>query len=180
MPRISQEQAQERRSFLLDLFRSNPDISRQEALEAFEERFSSTINMKTFQELREQALKEQGSRGPAPEPEEEEVVEEAAEEPAPVLRMAPSQPEPALNGSSAHGSGYSNGMSNGASSSLSAQPKGRPAKGGARQKNVFVDAPKEHLDFLERVLLQLQEGGATNVRIDHSTERWMVLTVDAK
>lgn len=173
MPRISQEQAQERRAFLLDLFRSNPDISRQEALEAFEERFNSTINMKTFQELREQALKEQGGRGPAPEPEEEEVVE-AAEEPAPAPapRAAPSQPEPAAS--------YSNGVSNGATSSLSAQPKARPAKGGARQKNVFIDASKEQLDFLERVLLQLQEAGATNVRIDHATERWMVLTVDAR
>lgn len=180
MPRISQEQAQERRAFLLDLFRSNPDISRQEALEAFEERFNSTINMKTFQELREQALKEQGGHGPAhePEEEEEEQEQEAAPEPAPALRVAPSQPEPALNGSSPHG--YSNGVSPGTSSSLGAQPKARPAKGGPRQKNVFIDAPKEHLDFLERVLLQLQEAGATNVRIDHATERWMVLTVDAR
>jgi hypothetical protein len=57
-------------------------------------------------------------------------------------------------------------------------PKGKVK--GARQRNLFIDAPREQLAFLERIIQQLQEAGASNVRIDHSTDRWMVLVVDAK
>jgi len=58
-------------------------------------------------------------------------------------------------------------------------PKPKAAKG-ARVKNVFIDASAEQLQFLESVLAQLQEAGATNVRVDHATERWMVLAVESK
>ncbi|HEX8536485.1 MAG TPA: hypothetical protein VF664_03415, partial [Cystobacter sp.] len=60
-----------------------------------------------------------------------------------------------------------------------AAKKPKPGKGPG-VKNVFVDATQEQLQFLERVVHQLQEAGASNIRIDHGTERWMVLTVDSK
>jgi hypothetical protein len=157
MPRISQAQTQERNTFLLELIRSQPDISRQEAQERFEEKFDSTLNPKSFQQLREQVQQER--TGPAAEePSHDEPASEGEDSAAP-FKPAASAPE----------------LSNGAST----QPAKAKAKG-ARQKNVFVDASKEQLEFLERIVQQLQEAGASNVRIDHSTDRWMVLVVDAK
>ena len=67
-----------------------------------------------------------------------------------------------------------------AGNGISAQPAKAPKPKGGKQKNVFVDAPKEQLVFLESIVQQLQAAGAANVRIDHSTDRWMVLVVDAK
>ena len=52
------------------------------------------------------------------------------------------------------------------------------AKGGG--KNIFLEATPEQLTFLQGVLEKLQEAGAANVRIDHATDRWMVVVVDAK
>jgi uncharacterized protein with von Willebrand factor type A (vWA) domain len=156
MARISQVQTQERNTFLLELIRNQPDITRQEAQERFEEKFSATLNPKSFQQLREQVMEERMS-GSAEEP--------AREEPE------ASNGEDAAAARSAGASEASNGAS--------AQPAKAKAKGG-KQKNLFVDAPKEQLVFLERIVQQLQEAGASNVRIDHSTDRWMVLTVDAK
>jgi hypothetical protein len=156
MARISQAQTQERNTFLLELIRSQPDITRQEAQERFEEKFDATLNPKSFQQLREQVIEERMS-GSAEEPVREEPEASNAEDAA--ARSAASASEP-TNGSSA-------------------QPAKAKAKGG-KQKNLFVDAPKEQLVFLERIVQQLQEAGASNVRIDHSTDRWMVLTVDAK
>ena len=157
MPRISQAQTQERNAFLLELIRSQPDISRQEAQERFEEKFDSTLNPKTFQQLREQVQQERTSPA-AEEPSHDD--QDAADEDS-SMRFRPV--------ASAHEPG------NGAS----AQPAKAKAKG-ARQKNIFVDATKEQLVFLERIVQQLQEAGASNVRIDHATDRWMVLVVDAK
>jgi hypothetical protein len=152
MARISQAQTQERNTFLLELIRSQPDITRQEAQERFDEKFSATLNPKSFQELREKVMEE---------------------------RMNGSVEEPeAKNGEdSAAASTSSNGVEH--SNGASAQPAKAKAKSG-KQKNLFIDAPKEQLVFLERIVQQLQEAGASNVRIDHSTDRWMVLTVDAK
>ena len=156
MARISQAQTQERNTFLLELIRSQPDITRQEAQERFEEKFSSTLNPKSFQQLREQVM--------------EERMNGAAEE--------PSREEPeAKNGEDTAAAASGNGVEH--PNGSSAQPAKAKAKGG-KQKNLFVDASKEQLVFLERIVQQLQEAGASNVRIDHSTDRWMVLTVDAK
>jgi len=152
MARISQAQTQERNTFLLELIRSQPDITRQEAQERFEEKFSATLNPKSFQELREQVMEER-MNGSADEPE------------------AKNGEDAAAAAASSNGAEHSNGAS--------AQPAKAKAKGG-KQKNLFIDAPKEQLVFLERIVQQLQEAGASNVRIDHSTDRWMVLTVDAK
>lgn len=166
MARISQEQTQERHAFLLDLFRSQPELSRQEAMDAFKEKFGSSINLKTLTELRDQARAEaeQAARDEdedeADEPTHDEESEAQAEDTASRLKAAA-------------GGDMSNGVV------AQPAPKAKSAKG-ARQRNVFVDAPKEHLDFLQKVLGQLQEAGATNVRIDHATDRWMVLVVDAK
>jgi len=158
MPRISQAQIQERNAFVLELLRTQPDLSRQEAQERFEEKFEATLLPKTFQQLREQVQQERA--GAAAEEPSHDEPEASEEDSAPQLKPTNGAPE----------------QGNGAS----AQPaKAKPAKG-ARQRNVFVDAPKEQLVFLERIVQQLQEAGAANVRIDHSTDRWMVLVVDAK
>lgn len=164
MARISQEQTQERHAFLLDLFRSQPELSRQEAMDAFKEKFGSSINLKTLTELREQAQSEQGSQ--------EEETE--ADEPSRDEESESSSDDAASRLKAAAGATSASGVS------ASPAPKAaKPAKG-ARQRNVFVDAPKEHLEFLQGIVAQLQEAGAANVRIDHSTDRWMVLVVDAK
>ncbi|HEX8702125.1 MAG TPA: hypothetical protein VF815_25060 [Myxococcaceae bacterium] len=158
MARISQAQTQERSTFLLELIRSQPDITRQEAQERFEEKFGSALNPKSFQQVREQVM--------------EERMNGAAEEPA------REEPE-AKNGEDTASAASSNGVEHANGNGASSQPAKAKAKGG-KQKNLFVDAPKEQLVFLERIVQQLQEAGASNVRIDHSTDRWMVLTVDAK
>jgi HD superfamily phosphohydrolase len=166
MARISQDQAQERHAFLLDLFRNQPDISRNEAMEAYKDKFGASLNAKTFNELRERALSEVESREEkaeesATETEAETETETPAEDSASRLKAVAAAPE----------------LTNGAS----AQPVAKKPKAkGAGPRNVFVDATQEQLQFLERVVQQLQESGANNVRIDHSTERWMVLTVDSK
>jgi hypothetical protein len=162
MARISQEQTQERHTFLLDLFRSQPELSRQEAMDAFKEKFGSSINLKTLTELRDQAQSEQGPQ------EDSEADEPSHDEESESSEDAASRLKAAANSASANG--------------VSAQPApkaAKPAKG-AKQKNVFVDAPKEHLDFLQGIVAQLQEAGASNIRIDHATDRWMVVVVDAK
>ena len=157
MARISQVQTQERNTFLLELIRSQPDITRQEAQERFEEKFSATLNPKSFQQVREQVM--------------EERMNGAAEEPTREEPEAKNGEDSAASSSNGNGVEHSNGAS--------AQPAKAKAKGG-KQKNLFIDAPKEQLVFLESIVQQLQAAGASNVRIDHSTDRWMVLTVDAK
>lgn len=165
MARISQEQTQERHAFLLDLFRSQPELSRQEAMDAFKEKFGSSINLKTLTEIRDQAQAEERA---------DEETEEADEE------SSHEESEPAANAASNLKAAAEGGRETG--NGVAAQPASKPAKPakGAKQKNVFVDAPKEHLDFLQGIVTQLQEAGAANVRIDHATDRWMVLVVDAK
>jgi hypothetical protein len=158
MPRISQAQIQERNAFVLELLRSQPDLSRQEAQERFEEKFEATLLPKTFQQLREQAQQERAGA--------------AAEEPSRDEQDAPEEDSAPQFKSATGGHEAGNGVS--------AQPAKAKAAKGARTKNVFVDASKEQLVFLERIVQQLQEAGASNVRIDHSTDRWMVLVVDAK
>jgi hypothetical protein len=160
MPRISNAQIQERNEFVLELLRSQPDISRQEAQERFEEKFEATLLPKMFQQLKEQVQQERAA-APA-----------AAEEPAHEEQDTPEEDGAAQ---ARPGNGASE-PTNGASAQPAKAAKAK-AKG---QKNLFVDAPKEQLVFLERIVQQLQEAGASNVRIDHSTDRWMVLTVDAK
>ncbi|QRK11110.1 hypothetical protein JQX13_14170 [Archangium violaceum] len=161
MARISQDQAQERHAFLLDLFRNQPDISRNEAMDAYKDKFGASLNAKTFNELREQALRdvesqEEKAEETSPEPEPETAVEDTASK---LKAVATSE------------------LTNGASAQPAAK---KPKAKGPGAKNVFVDATQEQLQFLERVLQQLQEAGAANVRIDHATDRWMVLTVDTK
>ncbi|MFP2931685.1 hypothetical protein ACLESO_42180 [Pyxidicoccus sp. 3LG] len=163
MPRTSQEQTQERHAYLLELFRQQPDISSKEALESFKSKFGSAINLKTFNQLREQAEEEAASAtaaAPTPEPEEPESASEpSSEDPASRLKAA-ATPD-ALNGAAG-------------------APSKKPKAKGTGTKNIFVDAPQEHLTFLDGIVQQLQAAGATNVRIDHATDRWMVLVVDAK
>ncbi|GMT99759.1 hypothetical protein KH5H1_38790 [Corallococcus caeni] len=165
MPRTSQEQSQERHAFLLDLFRNQPDLSRQDALDSFKDRFGATINLRTFNELREQAKKELASQPAAPAaPKEEQDVDmqdersEVTAEDAGTLLKAAAAPE----------------LHSGAA------PAKKPKAKGPGARNVFVDASAEQLQFLERVVQQLQEAGAANLRIDHATDRWMVLVVDSK
>lgn len=160
MPRISNAQIQERNEFILELLRSQPDISRQEAQERFEEKFDATLLPKTFQQVKEQVQQERAA-APA-----------AAEEPAHEEQDTSEEDSTAQARPSNGASESTNGAA--AQPAKAAKPK---AKG---QKNLFVDASKEQLVFLERIVQQLQEAGASNVRIDHSTDRWMVLTVDAK
>ena len=159
MARISQEQAQERQAFLLDLFRTQPDISRNDAMDAYKDKFGASLNAKTFNDLREQAQSERTSGGA--EERDAEPEADAAPEEAPA-RFLPPAPE--------------------LSSGLGAQPAAKKPKAArsAGPRNIFVDATQEQLQFLERVVQQLQEAGANNLRIDHATERWMVLTVDTK
>jgi len=161
MARTSQEQTQERHAFLLNLFRQQPDISSKEALDAFKNKFGSTINLKTFNQLRAEA--EEAAATAAPPAEEPEVEPESA--PEPVVDDAAAQLKAAASSDAA---------------TAAASPAKKPKAKGNGPKNVFVDAPKEHLTFLEGIVQQLQEAGAANVRIDHATDRWMVLVVDAK
>ncbi|MFY1829691.1 hypothetical protein ACN47A_27495 [Myxococcus fulvus] len=161
MPRTSQEQTQERHAFLLTLFRQQPDISSKDALESFKTKFGATINLKTFNQLRAEAEEEVAATAPVaeePEAEVDSAPEPAADDAAAQLKAA-ANPE-ALNGAAA--------------------PAKKPKAKGSGSKNIFVDAPKEHLTFLEGIVQQLQEAGAANVRIDYSTDRWMVLVVDPK
>ena len=160
MARISQDQAQERHAFLLDLFRSQPDISRNEAMDAYKDKFGASLNAKTFNELREQALRDAENEEKA-----EESVSEPEETPVEETRQRVVAAAPDLT--------------NGAGTPAAAAAK-KPKAKGAGAKNVFVDATQEQLQFLEKVLIQLQDSGANNVRIDHATDRWMVLTVDSK
>ncbi|HSP77552.1 MAG TPA: hypothetical protein VLQ93_03435 [Myxococcaceae bacterium] len=163
MARISQDQVQERHAFLLELFRSQPELSRQEAMEAYKDRFGASLNAKTFNELREQAQRDVG------EPRE---VEEKAEESEPS-----EQEQPVEDTATRLRAVASSELMGGASSQPAKKPK---AKGGTGPKNVFVDATAEQLPFLARVVMQRQEAGAHNVRIDYATDRWMVLAVDGK
>ena len=154
MARISNDQAQERQTFLLELFRSQPDISRNEAIDAYKEKFGAALNAKTFNELREQAQREAAK---AEESVTETETEESSDDAASRLKAVAS---PEL--------------------SAGAQPAKKPKAKGVGPKNVFVDATQEQLQFLERVVQQLQEAGAANLKIDYSTERWMVLAVESK
>ncbi|ATB29921.1 hypothetical protein [Melittangium boletus] len=163
MARISQDQAQERHTFLLELFRTQPDISRNEAMDTYKDKFGASLNAKTFNELREQALRDvetatDKAEETRAEPELDSEPEAPVEDMAGRLKMvASSEPLASAQG---------------------AAKKPKLKSSGA--KNVFVDATQEQLQFLERVVHQLQEAGANNVKIDYGTDRWMVLTVDAK
>jgi hypothetical protein len=157
MARISNDQAQERHAFLLELFRNQPDISRNEAMDAYKDKFGASLNAKTFNELREQAQRDV------------ETAEEKAEETS-------TETETPADDAASRLKAVASSEPNGAG----AQPAKKPKAKGTGSKNVFVDAAPEQLQFLERVVQQLQDSGANNVRIDHATDRWMVLTVDAK
>ena len=92
MARISQDQAQERHAFLLDLFRNQPDISRNEAMDAYKDKFGASLNAKTFNELREQALREAESAE-----KEEESVNEVEETPVEETKQRVVAAAPALS-----------------------------------------------------------------------------------
>ncbi|QQR42819.1 hypothetical protein JKA73_27695 [Myxococcus xanthus] len=169
MARTTQEQTQERHAFLLELFRQQPDISSKEALESFKDKFGGTINMKTFNQLREQAEDEAASAAaaaPAPAPAPEVEPEPEAEETEATVDDAASRLKAAAAPEAINGA-------------AGAPAKKAKAKGNG-PKNIFVDAPKEHLTFLEGIIQQFQEAGAANIRIDHATDRWMVVVVDSK
>jgi len=155
MARISQDQVQERQAFLLELFRNQPDISRNEAMDEYKSKFGAALNAKTFNELREKAQ----SQVVVEKVEERETESETSVEDTATMLKAVATSEQTNGGQPA-----------------AKKPKAKVA--GA--KNVFVDATPEQLQFLERVVQQLQDSGANNVKIDYATDRWMVLTVDAK
>ena len=157
MARISQDQVQERQAFLLELFRNQPDISRNEAMDEYKNKFGATLNAKTFNELREKAQ----NQVEVEKVEERETESETSADDV-VARLKTVATSEQTNG-------------------VGGQPAAKKPKAKvAGAKNVFVDATPEQLQFLERVVQQLQESGANNVKIDHATERWMVLTVDTK
>jgi hypothetical protein len=168
MARISQDQAQERHTFLLELFRSQPDISRNEAMDTYKDKFSASLNAKTFNELREQALRETASGEARGEEGAEESAQAFEPEPEPVTRTEDMADRLKMVASSEPLTG-----------AQAAAKKPKPTKVGG-VKNVFVDASHEQLQFLERVVHQLQEAGAHNLKIDYGTDRWMVLTVESK
>jgi H2-forming N5,N10-methylenetetrahydromethanopterin dehydrogenase-like enzyme len=158
MARISQDQVQERQAFLLELFRNQPDISRNEAMDEYKTKFGATLNAKTFNELREKA---QNQVVEVEKVEERETESETSADDV-VARLKTVASAEQTNG-------------------VGGQPAAKKPKAKvAGAKNVFVDATPEQLQFLERVVQQLQESGASNVKIDYATDRWMVLTVDTK
>jgi hypothetical protein len=163
-----QDQTQERQAFLLELFRQQPEISRQDASDSYKEKFGSPLPPRLFNQMKEQVQEELASAAEAEEVEEVEETEDAAEvtvEDAAQQLKAAASPDAATD----------------AANGTAAQPaKAAKPKAGKGAKLVFIDAPKENLEFLGRIVSQLQEAGAANVRVDHSTERWMVLVVDGK
>lgn len=66
-----------------------------------------------------------------------------------------------------------------AAADTQAAPKAKAPKAKG-PRSVFVDAPREQLVFLEQVVAQLQAAGLANLRVDHATDRWMVLAVEPK
>lgn len=157
------DELQEKQAFLLELFRNQPDIPRSEASDSYKDRFGAPLPPRLFNQMKEQVQAELSQAAAAEEveetgaPETEVETETAAEE----STAARSASETAANPGGAPKA-----------------PKAKGAKGGPR--HLFIDAPKDNLEFLGRIVAQLQEAGAANVRIDHSTDRWMVLVVDGK
>ncbi|MGA9525417.1 MAG: hypothetical protein WBV82_28415 [Myxococcaceae bacterium] len=153
---------EERNTFLLELFRRQPDLKSSEAQERFKAKFGSAAGSRVLNQLREQAQAEAEA--------EAEVEAEADEQ----LSPEPTSEDAAqLLQSAVLASAESQGVN------APAPKSGKSAKG-QRLKHVFIEAPKEQLEFLERVVVQLQEAGVTNFRIDHGTERWMVFAVESK
>ena len=153
MARISQDQTQERHAYVLELFREQPELSRADALAAYKARFGASLNPKTLNELREQAQAE-AANGPTGASADDVVAALTRSADAGAASSSAAAPAPA--------------------------PKAPKAPKGAKVKNLFIDAAPEQLQFLEQIVGQLQEAGATNVRVDHATERWMVLAIEAK
>ncbi|MBF5042904.1 hypothetical protein FGE12_10940 [Aggregicoccus sp. 17bor-14] len=153
MARISQDQTQERHAYVLELFREQPELSRADALAAYKARFGASLNPKTLNELREQAQAE-AANGPTGASADDVVAALTRSADAGAASSSAASPAPA--------------------------PKAPKAAKGAKVKNLFIDAAPEQLQFLEQIVGQLQEAGATNVRVDHATERWMVLAVETK
>jgi hypothetical protein len=146
---------QDRETFILELFRRQPDISRGEAQDSFKAKFGSALNARMFNQLRDQARAEAEEAvevDAPPEPVEEDVAE--------LLRASARAAE---------------------SVGQTASPAQKAKAGkGQRLKHVFVEAPKEQLEFLERVVAQFQEAGVANLRLDYGTDRWMVFAVESK
>jgi hypothetical protein len=146
----------ERETFLLELFRRQPDISRGEAQESFKAKFGSALNARLFNQLRDQAQAEaEASVEVEVTPEPVEVEEDVVE----LLRASARAAESV--------------------GSTNASPKTKAGKG-PRLKHVFVEAPKEQLELLERVVAQFQEAGLANLRVDYGTDRWMVFAVESR
>lgn len=144
---------EERNTFVLELLRSQPEIKSSDVQEKLKSKFGATVPSKVLNQLRDQAQAElEASAEAQPEP--------SFEDPADLLKASATTHEPQGNGTPA-------------------QKSARAGKG-ARLKHVFIEAPREQLDFLERVVAQLQEAGVANLRIDHNTERWLVFAVEGK
>lgn len=148
---------EERNTFVLELLRAQPEMKSGDIQEKLKSKFGATVSSRVLNQLREQAQAE---------------AEAAAEAEA----NTETQPEPLfedaaglLKASATESQG----------TSAPAQRSARAGKG-ARVKHVFIEAPKEQLEFLERVVAQLQEAGVANLRVDHGTDRWLVFSVDAK
>jgi len=145
------ETTEERNTFVLELLRSQPEIKSADVQEKLKSKFGATVSSKVLNQLRDQVQAEtESDDDAAAEPKPEPAFEDAAQ-----LRKEPAETQ------------------------APAQKSARAGKG-ARVKHIFIEAPKEQLEFLERVVVQLQEAGVTNLRIDHDTDRWMVFSVEGK
>ncbi len=151
------ETTEERNTFLLELFRRQPDLKSSEAQERFKAKFGTAASSRVLNQLRDQAQAEADEA----EADVQLTPEPTSEDAAQLLHSA------VLAEAEAQGV------------SAPAPKSGKSAKG-QRLKHVFIEGPKEQLEFLERVVAQLQEAGVTNVRIDHGTERWLVFAVESK
>jgi regulator of protease activity HflC (stomatin/prohibitin superfamily) len=168
-----QDQLQEKQAFLLELFRAQPNISRGDASDSYKDRFGAPLPPRLFNQMKEQVDTEQSQVGAA-------EGHAAAEEDAEQEEASAAAPARAADGASPAAAQAAAAAAEAAGGAPRAG-KGKAGKAAAgASRHLFIDASRENLTFLEGIVAQLQAAGASNVRIDHSTERWMVLVVDAK
>ncbi len=153
---------EERNTFLLELFRRQPDLKSAEAQERFKAKFGTAANTRLLNQLRDQAEAQAEADADADADAEAQLSSESSNEDAAQLLQSAVLVSAETQGNTAPA------------------PKSGKAAKGKGLKHVFIEAPKEQLEFLERVVVQLQEAGVTNLKVDHGTERWLVFAVESK
>lgn len=153
MPRIKQSDAEERENFMLSYFKANPHHSIAKANAKLEEKFGSRMRALRSYQLRDVARKGLGSPPPGGRGMKPQIIKapKAAKASAP-----PPAKRPATTEFRARKVSKAEAPSNGS-------------------RIVVIEGTPDNMEFFRSAIETLSEAGLIDIKVDHSTESYVVI-----